>query len=667
MQTTLSSDWLDIAASKGATKWLQQFIRFYLAQLQQGSLTPEGFADELNQEFASRRLESDAQQKNYRSNVVQALKILDEQHPAIAMVALSTEQYRVLNDEQKERVADRETRFIDDPVAIVDLAQQLLESAEWSEVGAGLAVLIGRRISEIVLSDFSLKSPWSLNFSLMAKKAEDQDITIEVPTLVPAEAVLEAIEKLQSSLSTPEMRHNAASFQMAKRQVNRLYSHAIADQCEQHFSGLVPTRSDKDNLYTHIFRAVYATIAAHWYCPPNVPEHLFKAEIQGHFTLNQEGKKLPNYAARSNYDDYAIGDGQGNRDGRLGILLGRVEGLQVIEAFRSVSEKDEDTDEGEDDIAIAGRDDRTIQEAETGAIAPTHITETETTEVRQTKGRGEMAHEEKERQTKRPNLYVEDLERLVALMAREGVAGSTAELLQALLDAYETQKGQQQQAHVQTIGEVAQTFNWFTKEIETLRERITDLEDEREQQQGKQPDAEQLHALKAENQQLRRQLNETQTQLEGIHTLLGGGPNGGAQPQPQPAIATSTSTPSNTSTSTPSNGTDTRQRDRGSAKVKVEGIVNDLINWNTAQNDNDTRLRISIPVIKCLGALIGATYQPAIQEVLKEQQPVIDELHQRFLIGSRHNARKDIDKNHILQTIAKDYMGLPNWKDVKYA
>ncbi|MGF1524316.1 MAG: hypothetical protein ACFBSF_18500, partial [Leptolyngbyaceae cyanobacterium] len=60
------------------------------------------------------------------------------------------------------------------------------------------------------------------------------------------------------------------------------------------------------------------------------------------------------------------------------------------------------------------------------------------------------------------------------------------------------------------------------------------------------------------------------------------------------------------------------------------------------------------------------TYQPVIQAVLKEQQPAIDDIHQRFLIGSRHNARKDIDKNQILQAIAKDYMALPNWKDVKY-
>ena len=92
----------------------------------------------------------------------------------------------------------------------------------------------------------------------------------------------------------------------------------------------MPHRSDRDNLYTHIFRACYATIAAHWFCPPNIPEYNYKAEIQGHFTLTPDGQKLPNFSARANYDDYAIGTPDGNRDGRLGIKLGSLPQLQVI-------------------------------------------------------------------------------------------------------------------------------------------------------------------------------------------------------------------------------------------------------------------------------------------------------------------------------------------------
>jgi len=104
-------------------------------------------------------LDTPKKQKNYRSNVVQALKILDEQHPAIPLVTLSTVEYRRLNDEQRGRVAQRETQYLhpDAVATLMEVAEDLLESDEWSDVGAGLAVLIGRRISEILLSKFSLK------------------------------------------------------------------------------------------------------------------------------------------------------------------------------------------------------------------------------------------------------------------------------------------------------------------------------------------------------------------------------------------------------------------------------------------------------------------------------------------------------------------------------
>ena len=664
MQAALSPDWLDIATSKGATKWLKQFIRFYLAQLQRGVLSSEDFADELNQELTSRFLKTDAQQKNYRSNVVQALKVLDSNHPAIALVSLSTEQYRVLNDQQKERVADRETRFIHDPEAIVAMATQLLTRAEWSEVGAGLAVLIGRRISEILLSGFAWQSPWSLQFSQMAKKSEDARVTIEIPTLAPAAIVLKATERLQDSLGIEDLKLKSLTERQAKQAVNQKYSYAIADKCNQHFSTLVPARSDKDNLYTHIFRAVYATIAAHWYCPPNIPEHQFKAAIQGHFTLSKAGKKLPNYAARSHYDDYAIGDGQGNRDGRLGIKLGHVQGLQIIDAFRPPTEELNETEEPNETAAITKPEDTAI-----AAQQPTHQ-EAEGVDMVQV-----------EKPTKRPNLYAEDLERLAALMAQDGIVGTTADLFHELLNTYERDKEQQQQTQITTIGEVAQTFNWFTREIEALRGHIAALEKAQETFQTHQPDSEQLTALQAENVQLKSQLHATQKQLDGIQALLGGGSKStgattaGARPSTA-AIATpeaiATTTPPKTpvpspevvTSPPPAPKTTTQQRDRGGAKAKVENIINDIINWNTAQEDNHKRLRISVSVIKSLGVLVGATYQPVIQDVLEEQADAIEALHQRFMLGTRHNVR--VDKDAVLQAIARDYMGVNNWQEAKY-
>jgi hypothetical protein len=119
----LTNNWLETAVSYGSTQWLQQFIRFHFKELQAGRLSPEDLAEELEQEFDSRRLTTPAQQKNYRSNVVMALKQLDLDHAAIPLVSLSTAQYRALNDEQRERVADRETRFIDN-IAVERLVKQ---------------------------------------------------------------------------------------------------------------------------------------------------------------------------------------------------------------------------------------------------------------------------------------------------------------------------------------------------------------------------------------------------------------------------------------------------------------------------------------------------------------------------------------------------------------
>ncbi|NEQ48466.1 MAG: hypothetical protein F6K00_35025 [Leptolyngbya sp. SIOISBB] len=652
-----TSDWLDVAASKGSTQWLQQFIYTFLSRLEKGQITVQEFADEFESELASRMLDTPKRQKNYRSNVVQALKILDAEHPAIRLVTLTTDEYRRLNDEQRGRVAQRDTQYLH-PDAIshmVKIAENLLDSDEWSDVGAGLAVLIGRRISEILLSKFSLKTPWSLNFSQMAKKPDDVDVTIEIPTLAPAATVLAAIEKLQSGLAIADLRQQGAASRQLKQAVNRRYSLAVAQKCDEYFSSLVPARSDKDNLYTHIFRAVYATIAAHWFCPPNVPEHQYKAEIQGHFTLTEASEKLPNYAARSNYDDYSIGDGQGNRDGRLGIQLGQLPGLEVIAAFKSPSASAPVVTEPEPvelPDSEAPEEIRDLINIEEGPIM------TDTSKLT----------------TKRPHIYADDLERLSALMAHEGVTGTTADLLHALLDECEQRRVAGEKAQIETVGEVAQTFNWFTVEIDKLRARVDELQAERDQLTAQQSSLTALSQLQAENAQLKAQLSETQSQLNGIQALLGGAQpnadvNGNVSPAPVapaqsvapqtvPSIHVPAAAPS------PSPKTKKASRDQGGAKAKVESIIQDIINWNTAQASNDTRLRISVAVIKALGSLVGATYQPAIMEVLQEQEATIDEIHQRFMIGNRHNAR--VDKDRVLQSIARDYMGVPNWQEAKY-
>jgi cell division protein FtsB len=673
---TPDENWLQAAENCGSTQWLKKFIRFYGAELQAGRLSAEEFAGELEQEFSSRMLTTPAQQKNYRSNVVQAITVFDPEHPAIALVGLSTEQYRILNDQQRERMADRQTRFITSQTAerIVERAEQLIHSAEWSEVGAGLAVLIGRRISEILISLFSLKTAWSLNFSQMAKRKETQEITIEIPTLVPAPEVLAAIQRLQQGLRTDELTQQGLSDRQVKQKVNNLYSGAIADQCHQHFSNMVPARTDKETLYTHIFRAVYATIAAHWYCPPFVPEHQFKAEIQGHFTITQDGKKLPNYAARSNYDDYAIGDGQGNRDGRLGIKLGQVPDLDIIEAFRQPKyHRDESSSDKSHEKAVT--------DTEPVSEQPEDTPPEQNTEAISTMTESDAAKP----QTKRPSVYADDLDRITDLMAHRGITGTTADIVHALVKNFEAKTAQEERQETKTASEFAQAINWFTQEIETLRQQYHTLEQEHQTLASQPANAEELTALKkrnaeleTRNAELEQDLEETRSQLNAIQELLGGGPSErrsksqppkAAETEPSAttaAAAASAEQPaSGQSKTSPQTDTGSPPFDRMDSTNKVADVIDAIIKWNTAQERSEQRLRISFPSIRSLAVLVGASYLPAIKEVIAEKQAEIDEIHERFMIGSRHN-RSVPDKDAVLKEIARDYLGVPNWQEATY-
>jgi len=671
---TPPDNWLELAASHGATGWVRNFIKAYLPQLKDQAISAQQFALLFSDELDSRNLSTPAQQKNYRSNLCQALKTLDPDHPAIALISPSADEYRELNEAQRGKLADRETRYFTSNQAqtLVDRATALLNSAEWSDVGAGLAVLIGRRISEILLSRFSPKSAWSLTFSEMAKKQGMEELTIEIPTLASADAVLAAIERLQKGLRIEDLKINSLSSKMAKQTVNQRYSEPVAAKCVEHFTDLIPARSDRENLYTHIFRACYATIAAHWYCPPNIPEHNFKAEIQGHFTLTKEGRKLPNYSARANYDDYTIGTEDGNRDGRLGIKLGTLPGLEIIEAFRketpameTITNKDKELNqENLSDLST------TFEEP---AIENNSLIE-----------QAIMPKSTAKPKTRRPELHADDLEEMTALMAKRGVVGSAGEIFHALLEAFKSGELEQQQQQTQTVRELTSSLSWFTDRIDALEKNCQQLQKERDQLQTTQTTTEELNRLRNENTQLKQKLEETESQLQGIKKFLGMGSNGAVAAQAAevvsrpitPQAPVQPTTPQHSTIHTEDHSTNTIQsrepkaeaptrRNRGETDEKLNQIIDALIAWNTSQESSDSQLRISIPTIKGLGSAMGANYQKAIQEILKERGNELEEHHSRLLIGTRHNAGV-LKKDEVLQAIARDYLGLENWGEVKY-
>ena len=285
-----------------------------------------------------------------------------------------------------------------------------------------------------------------------------------------------------------------------------------------------------------------------------------------------------------------------------------------------------------------------------------------------------MALPAEDRPTKRPSVYAEDLERMNRLMFERNVSGSTAEVFRALLETFvaETQTTKRQQ--VETMDNFAQTLNWFTQRVSQLEQERDQLRQERDRlqaQQGDTRDTDEIDQLRERNVQLEQELQQTQSRLNRIHTLLGGNGKSATTAQPvtaaTPETTTTVVTPQRTVTASKLEKDEppTRKRDRDESVANITDIVDAIIKWNTAQERSEMRLQISFPTIKSLAVLVNSASHPAIRAVMKQKGREIDEIHERYMMGSRHN-RSVKDKDGVLKAIARDYLGLSNWEDAEY-
>jgi hypothetical protein len=334
---------LQNAISKGKTKWLKSLLSVSLPQLFSEETDYEEWFDTMIRHMEERGLVEPSQQKNFLTDIRNAIKVLDPNHPALDVVKFDQETWTEINNRSSDRLEKRTTKFISNPDAIVKRAKTLIKSYQWSEIAAGLAVLTGRRCTEVIkTANFKYKTQYSVIFSgSLKRRNEPVECVFEIPTLAESELVIQGISNLRSYLEGEIQ-------DLSRHQISGRYSRAVASKCDLYFSDLVPRRDDKDNLYTHLFRAVYATIAAYWFCPPTVSELEYRAAIQGHYQiLDEKNPELRHsIAAGRNYFDYKISDGEGNIDGRLGIKL-HLSDVEVIERFKhaylslpdSVSEK----------------------------------------------------------------------------------------------------------------------------------------------------------------------------------------------------------------------------------------------------------------------------------------------------------------------------------------
>ena len=670
-------------------KWLQALVDEYLlavAELQdavEDQAEAIEWATWMRQQWVEHGLVDLKQQRNLMTDVRNAIKAqLGTDHLALDSMNFTVAEWTTINSPIEEQVARRNENVVllENPDVIVAQAVRLLESREWAEVAAGLVVLTGRRSSEILgTAQFQPMSQWSVLFTgALKRRGESQRLSFEIPTLTTAERIISALAKLRQVCPTEGL---------TAGQINQKYAQAVATACDRHFSAIVPKREGKDNLFSHLFRSVYAAISTLWYAPPTVDANEYKAAIQGHYAILDatDGSLKRSLAASRHYNDYKIGDLNGNIDGRQGIKLG-YGGVEVIDVFNpdrraeSLAMTSDQATHDQTDPHSDPTDSHVdpLDEAEDTAMAATQEVSqqaiesvSEALEALPPVLRGEETEAvvtPKRRVARRVKPIAVDLELLKSVASRFGIEvrggkgqGYDHALLELLLVLEHKAIGlsdsvshQPSASTSQTVADQAKTLAWLTGRVEDLEAQLAQVQQENQDaisiaQQNQQAQREQ-ERLREENERLKAELQQTQSRLAGIQRFLTGGerqssdPGKGAEIQtsqrdhsvaesPRAAISASPS---------PQKPKDERPIEALSVQANLDPDVLKALQAILDYNDQTAtshaeRWTISIPVMKDLLKQLGKATQPKIEAVLKAKSATIHQHHRLYGLGERHN------------------------------
>ncbi|MBO0790838.1 MAG: hypothetical protein J2P36_07815, partial [Ktedonobacteraceae bacterium] len=215
------------------------------------------------------------------------------------------------------------------PWALIHKVEQLLQSNAWSEIVVGMGLSTGRGIVEILhTGSFTSKTAYSILFAGPMTIYEVMCDPFEVPTLVRAEVVLEAVSRLRQFFGNHFLG-------MRRRDISQQCRVQVQEAAYKQAWNLVPLHPETRNVYKQLAHGVYPQLATWAYCPVSVDPLLYMATIQKHRkileTTSQEERLA--LALASSYFDYVVLDAQGGIDDRRGIRL-REPGVEVLEVFQ---------------------------------------------------------------------------------------------------------------------------------------------------------------------------------------------------------------------------------------------------------------------------------------------------------------------------------------------
>src|SRR6266516_4194905 len=123
------------------------------------------------------------------------------QHIALKYMNFTDEEWAAMNAISDEKFQARleNQQVIDHPQEVVQRAEKFLHSDRWDDMVTGLAVVTGRRLTEILKTGrFFPKTMYTVIFDGQLKRKDIALEPYEIPVLVNAELVLAAWRKLRS-------------------------------------------------------------------------------------------------------------------------------------------------------------------------------------------------------------------------------------------------------------------------------------------------------------------------------------------------------------------------------------------------------------------------------------------------------------------------------------
>lgn len=507
------------------------------------------------------------------------------------------------NQKQDDLQPIRADRFI-------EKCRELLAGETPYEWAVGLLGVTGRRFSEIVAKGrFSPSShPYAIAFRGQLKKGIqtlEQAQTFLIATLIESDKILAAIDKFRGHPRILELADLTPD--EINSRLNTSIRHYIKREFEE--TEIVSLLRGEKSVSAHNLRGVYAEIALHYFCPPTQATHRFVQAHLGHIIGEQELASRKNAGATEHYFHFRLIGGQGQQLSEKGVLLARFGALPSTVEFEPEPEQPE--------LAIE-------QEIEPMAIAQRHLES--------------PAHPARKSRAQVPSDLMHDLKEIAA--QKLNADGTYAEVLAAVVSFLRDDQTPTIATSMESLGT---TFQWFTAEVERLREENRQLRAECDQTradllalQHQAHDQGEGAALRAENARLQAEV----AQFQQIKQMLGTGTEQRGEtgavmpaavlprsPQPKPTAA----------------APQKRLRNEEQALGQIGEAIDLIMAWNDDPvRDFNHKWFISVPAI--LSLIRGSGYsasQGRVMAVMGQRKSDIDAHHAQHRLGQRHNTRHD--------------------------